>query len=211
MITLLDPTGTPVGSATAGQPGQVVLETAPITTAGTYSLVVSGDAGTTGNYSLQAILNAVYKAASDPINSIGTAYDLPARLPAWAQLRPPTAPVSWAASGRIRAAPTTLATATSVSPELHRHHRNWHADASVLRRRYFLLDSSTLGGFNFSLYGQSYDSLYFSSNGLITFKQGDADFGNQDLSSYPPPRGDLPLWDDLENFKFAALGGLLPG
>ena len=45
-------------------------------TAGTYSLVVGGDSGTTGNYTLQAILNAAYIQSTDTINTIGTAYDL---------------------------------------------------------------------------------------------------------------------------------------
>ncbi len=44
--------------------------------AGIYSLVVSGSGGTTGIYTLQAILNAVYTQPSDHINTIGTAYDL---------------------------------------------------------------------------------------------------------------------------------------
>ena len=47
-----------------------MLETAPITTAGTYSLIVSGSGGTTGGYTLQAILNAVFKQATDTNNSI---------------------------------------------------------------------------------------------------------------------------------------------
>jgi hypothetical protein len=77
VVTLLDPGGSTVATATGSGPGQtVVLETAAVTTAGTYSLVVSGDAGTTGNYSLQAILNAAYKLASDGNNSIAAAYDL---------------------------------------------------------------------------------------------------------------------------------------
>ena len=53
-----------------------MIETAPITTAGTYSLVVSGSGGTTGGYTMQAILNAVYKPATDTNNSIASAYDL---------------------------------------------------------------------------------------------------------------------------------------
>ena len=53
-----------------------VLETAPITTAGTYSLVVAGSGGTTGNYTLQAILNAAYKQATGTNNSIASAYVL---------------------------------------------------------------------------------------------------------------------------------------
>ena len=74
-----------------------MLQTAPVATAGTYSLVVGGDGGTTGNYTLQAILNAVYKQPTDQINSIGTAYDLSRPSPAWARPRPPTAPGSWVA------------------------------------------------------------------------------------------------------------------
>ena len=70
-ITLLDPSGNTIASATAAGAGaNAVLETAPITTAGTYSLVVSGSGGTTGGYTLQAILNAVYKPATDTNNSI---------------------------------------------------------------------------------------------------------------------------------------------
>ena len=50
-----------------------MLQSAPVTTAGTYSIVVSGSGGTTGNYTLQAILNAVSKQATDANNSIGSA------------------------------------------------------------------------------------------------------------------------------------------
>ncbi len=77
MVTLLGPDGSAIASATAPAAGDdAVLQTAPITTAGTYSLVVSGSAGTTGNYTLQAILNAAYKQATDTNNSIASAYDL---------------------------------------------------------------------------------------------------------------------------------------
>ena len=64
-VTLQGPGGTTIGSATGSGPGAaVVLQSAPITTAGTYSLIVGGSSGTTGNYTLQAILNAVYKPAT---------------------------------------------------------------------------------------------------------------------------------------------------
>ena len=39
-------------------------------------MVVSGSGGTTGNYTLQAILNAVYKQSTGTNNSIASAYDL---------------------------------------------------------------------------------------------------------------------------------------
>jgi Legume lectin domain/SdrD B-like domain/Bacterial pre-peptidase C-terminal domain/Bacterial Ig-like domain len=76
-ITLQDPSNNAIASATAASAGaNAVIETAPITTAGTYSLIVSGSGGTTGGYTLQAILNALYKQATDTNNSIATAADL---------------------------------------------------------------------------------------------------------------------------------------
>jgi len=76
-VTLLGPGGNTIGTATGSGPGAtVVLETAPVTTAGTYSLVASGFGGSTGTYTLQAILNAAYKPVTDIIDTIGTAYEL---------------------------------------------------------------------------------------------------------------------------------------
>ena len=76
-ITLLGPGGTVIGSATSPSAGTAaVLQAAPVSRAGTYSFVVSGASGTTGSYRLQAILNAVYKQATDSVNTIGTALDL---------------------------------------------------------------------------------------------------------------------------------------
>ena len=47
------------GAPRAGPGTAVTIQAAPITAAGTYSLVVGGSGGTTGAYTLQAILNAV--------------------------------------------------------------------------------------------------------------------------------------------------------
>ena len=76
-VTLLGPNGAEIGGATSPQHGaDAVLQAAPVATAGTYSLVVSGAGGTTGNYTFQAILNAVYKQATDNVNTIATAFKL---------------------------------------------------------------------------------------------------------------------------------------
>ena len=76
-VTLEGPGGATIGSATGPRPGvPVVLEAAPITTAGTYTLIVGGTGGTSGTYTLQAILNAIYKPSTLSINTIGTAFSL---------------------------------------------------------------------------------------------------------------------------------------
>jgi hypothetical protein len=76
-ITVTDPGGNIDGTATAANPGQqLVLQTAPVATAGTYTISVSGAQSTQGNYTLSAVLNAVFKQITDTNNSIGSAYDL---------------------------------------------------------------------------------------------------------------------------------------
>ena len=76
-VTLKGPGGTTIGIATGSGPGAtVVLESAPIATTGTYSLIVGGSGGTTGAYTLQAILNAAYKPSTFSNNTIGTALNL---------------------------------------------------------------------------------------------------------------------------------------
>jgi protocatechuate 3,4-dioxygenase beta subunit/methionine-rich copper-binding protein CopC len=76
-LALVDPGGNTVGTATGAAAGStVVLQAGPVAQAGTYSFVVGGAGGTTGGYTLQAILNAVYKQSTDPIHSIGSAMDL---------------------------------------------------------------------------------------------------------------------------------------
>ena len=185
--------------APTAAPGQttLVLETAPIATAGTYSIVVGGVADSTGNYTLQAILNAVYKQASDPINSIGTAYDLSG---AFAGLGTTPAADRAGVVGQLQGVsggPNNFGyTVASVSPSFIDITGTGTPTMQGFDDGYFSLDSSTLGGFNFSFYGQSYNSLYFSSNGLITFKQGNSEFSNQDLTSDPSTPTISPLWDD---------------
>jgi hypothetical protein len=58
-VELRNPGSTVIGSATAAAATQVaLLQTAPAPTGGTYTFTVSGAGGTTGNFSLQVILNA---------------------------------------------------------------------------------------------------------------------------------------------------------
>src|SRR5262245_38464600 len=58
-VELRDPNSNVIGSATAAAANQpALLQTAPAATGGTYTFTVSGAGGSTGNYSLQVILNA---------------------------------------------------------------------------------------------------------------------------------------------------------
>src|SRR5215813_13217313 len=58
-VELRDPNSNVIGSATAAAANQpALIQTAPAATGGIYTFTVSGAGGTTGNYSLQVILNA---------------------------------------------------------------------------------------------------------------------------------------------------------
>ncbi len=117
MVALLGPGGSTIASATAAAAGDdAVLESAPIATAGTYSLVVAGSGDTTGNYTLQAILNAAYKQGNGTNNSIASAYDLTPRSPAWERPLPPTAPVCWAPSIPLTTPTSTSSISTRANP-----------------------------------------------------------------------------------------------
>ncbi len=52
-------------------------------------------------------------------------------------------------------------------------------------------------GFEFSYYGTTYDQLYVSSNGLITFGSAYQFFQNTDLTTAPAMPAFSVLWDDL--------------
>ncbi len=53
-----------------------------------------------------------------------------------------------------------------------------------------------LGANTFSYYGTTYSQLFVSSNGLITFGSGNAQFTNENLTATPPQRAIAVLWDD---------------
>jgi len=66
-VQLLDPTNTLVASATAASAGQPVVFNPVATTAGTYTITISGAGGTPGPYTVKAVLNAAVDASNGAI------------------------------------------------------------------------------------------------------------------------------------------------
>lgn len=52
-------------------------------------------------------------------------------------------------------------------------------------------------GFSFEFYGQAWDSLFVSSNGLITFADAESAYTNTDFTTEPVLPAIAALWDDL--------------
>ena len=75
-ITILDPSGNIIATATApAQGANAVIETAPITAGGVYTIQISDAGGNTGLYSIQAYLNSYVKQGTSN-DTIGTATDI---------------------------------------------------------------------------------------------------------------------------------------
>ena len=75
-LTVLDPSSNVVASTEASAPGaDAVIETAPVATTGTYTIVVYDVNGNIGQYSIQATLNAFVKTGTSN-DTIATAQDI---------------------------------------------------------------------------------------------------------------------------------------
>jgi VCBS repeat-containing protein len=59
------------------------------------------------------------------------------------------------------------------------------------------LTADMLDGFQFEFYGITYDELFFSSNGLITFGSENDSPDNTDLTDPPPQASIAPFWEDM--------------
>jgi len=57
----------------------------------------------------------------------------------------------------------------------------------------------SLAGFTFPFYGVVYNSMFVSSNGLITFGSGSDSWSNQNLATEPTQSAIAVLWDDLDS------------
>src|SRR5262249_24548160 len=52
-------------------------------------------------------------------------------------------------------------------------------------------------GFNFPFYGTTNNSVFVSSNGLLTFGSANTEYSNADLTTDPTQAAIAPFWDDF--------------
>ncbi len=184
----VDGPGGSIGTATAPAPGgTALLQTATVSDAGTYTLQI-GSASGLGLYSVRLILNAA--AEEERNDSVADAQSL---APSFIDLgsgmsRGAVVGTSDGAGGyAASAAPFEFTDISGTGiPTLE----GVDDDA-------WFLGEFDLNGFAFPFYGQTYTSLYFSSNGLITLDGFNADFSNTDLTTFPNEASIAVLWDDL--------------
>ena len=182
-------------SAAAGKPA--VIQSVAVGTTDTYTLVVSGTNGTTGDYTIQVYLNA---ALSSTINGRGNNQTL-----ANAQNIDSSFTDLGTTAQRGAAVGTLLP--GDVGPDGFGYTGiaipSQFVDISATGKKILVgvndgfQQLSSLSGFKFSLYGTLYTSVFVSSNGLITFGTGNASFVNTDLSAAPLQAAIAPFWGNL--------------
>jgi hypothetical protein len=197
-IDLYDPSSTLIGSADASAAGQdTVLQAVHTTTTGTYTIVFSDTTGTAGLYTAQVTLNAALESEAHgggSNNSIGTAQDISGSFLDLGTGGASRGAVVGQADG-LPGSGTYSATAidftfTDISKSGTSLGLHGTDDA------FAEITPADLGTFQFTLYGQTYNDLFVSSNGLITFGSGNSEFSNADMTSDPSQAAIAPLWDD---------------
>jgi subtilisin family serine protease len=176
-----------------------MIPSVPVTTAGVYTVTIGGDAGSTGRYTLQAVLNAAVESehfGGVTNNTLATAQNLDTsslvltgaatRVAAWGIGDDPLGPDGY--GYRAIGVPFEFTDISSTGTRVLAG-----VDDAVAE-----LTKSQLGGFtNFNFYGTTRTNLFISSNGLITFLSGNTAFGNGDLTSVPSEPTIAAFWDDL--------------
>src|SRR5262245_842730 len=202
-VELRNPTSTVIGGATAAAANQpALLQTAPAATGGTYTFTVSGAGGTTGNYSLQVILNAAKEVegtiAGATNHTLGAAQNIDGSFIA---LRTSLASAQRGAVNGV--SDSTNYTASAMTPLFEDISGTGTVIAGLTN-----VDDVSVSipiGFAFPLYGATATTVFVSSNGLLTFGAGNAGFTNADLTTTPAQASIAAFWDDLHT------GGGQPG
>jgi hypothetical protein len=194
-VELRNPASTVIGSATAAAANQpALLQTAPAATGGTYTFTVSGAGGTTGNFSLQVILNSAIESegtiSGATNNTRATAQNIDGSFI--------TLQTSLASAQRGAVNGVTDSanyTASAVAPVFEDISETGTVITGLTNQ-----DDASVSipiGFTFPLYGVGATTVFVSSNGLLTFGTGNTAFTNADLTTTPAQASIAPFWDDL--------------
>jgi hypothetical protein len=194
-VELRNPASTVIGGATAAATNQsALLQTAPAATGGTYTFTVSGAGGTTGNFSLQVILNAARELegtiSGATNNTRATAQNIDG---SFIKLQTSLASAQRGAVNGVT--DSANYTASAVSPVFEDISETGTVITGLTNQ-----DDASVSipiGFTFPLYGVGATTVFVSSNGLLTFGTGNAAFTNADLTTTPAQASIAPFWDDL--------------
>jgi subtilisin family serine protease len=201
-VELFDASNVSKGFAIAPANGRnAVIQSSTVLVGGTYRMEILGQNGTVGTFSVNVLLNSAFELESQIIgstnNSAASAQNLNPTLMdvdgllGQAERAAVSGKTDVYAGGGFTVSKVAT-TFTDISPTGTR------SITAVGDDETDTLSSSALGGFTFPFHGINYNSLSFSTNGLITFGGENAGFTNTNLSGSPIQAAIAVLWDDLE-------------
>ena len=195
-ISFYGPSDQELSSATAPAVGEeVYLQTIAVSDSGTYRVEV-GSADGLGLYSVRLILNAAIEEEEHGGPSNNSLADVQSLSAAFIDLD--------AAADRAAVLGTADAVGyagSAVPFEFTDISGTGMPTLQGVDDDAFFLSDFDLNGFAFPFYGQTYTSLCFSSNGLITFDGCNTEYTNTDLTSSPNEASIAVHWDDLVTFQ----------
>jgi hypothetical protein len=194
-VMLRNPDSTVIGSSTAAAVNQpAMLQTAPAPTGGTYTFTVSGAGGTTGNFTLQVILNAAKEVEGIILgannNTLATAQNIDRSF-----ITLQTSPANATRGAVNGTSDSENYSASALAPAFE--------DISETGTRIRALTITNGGsepipiGFTFPFYGIGQPTVFVSADGLLTFGNTYTSGTNSDLTGSPPQAAIAVFWDDL--------------
>jgi hypothetical protein len=195
-VLIKDPSNVTIASVTAAAAGQnALIQTVTAATSGTYTFTVSGAGGTVGNYNLRVTLNAALETEGllpGDNNTLANAQNIDGSAV--------TLQTLLSSAKRLGVQGTTdnsNYSASAVTPTFEDIHLTGTGTL-------FNTDDSTNSvtiPFGFTFYGNTYTTVFYSTNALITFGSANSEFTNQNLTNDPTQAAIAPYWDDLECFS----------
>jgi hypothetical protein len=149
--------------------------------ASTYYVRLSGDSNVP--YTLVVTKDAAFD--TEPNGTFATAQDVSGRQ---------------GALGAIAAGGTGAYQATAVTPTFEDISATGHGTLQGTDDSTITLGPALLGTFQFPFYGTTYNTLYYSTNALVSFGVADGAYSNTDLTNSPNEPAIAPLWTDYVAF-----------
>ncbi len=188
-------------SASSSAPGTpVILQTVPITAAGTYTFTVSGLNSSVGSYTVQVNLNAALSTSAHggaANNSLITAQNIDASFVPLEGGADRGAVAGTITTGHRSAADAFGYQAVTVAPQFDDISSTGTPILKGVDDGF--VSVKLTGTFAFPFYGTPYSTFNVSSNGLVTLGNGTGTsaYANTNLQSSPSGPAIAPLWDDL--------------
>ncbi|MBL8821176.1 MAG: exo-alpha-sialidase [Planctomycetia bacterium] len=194
-VDLFDPANFSMGFASAPAPGQITgFQTTTISAGGTYRIQVSSVGGTTGNYTVEVILNAAFELEGNVVgalnNTVATAQDINGSV---INL---TSTIATASRGAVLG---TTDNANYTASAVAFGFENISGTGTVIAGLTGVDDASVSIpiGFSFPFYGTNNTNVFVGSNGSLVFGSANTSFTNTDLTTAPTQAAIMPFWDDL--------------